>query len=862
MRNISLSSVNVWTQTMQYLAKVLIVTLIYYSTSWLSHFLEAGQRGVMPIPLAAGVALTALLLFGLRFWPAILLGQVALKLGQSIPYSFMFFDASGAVLQAVLAAWLLRQMEFPNAFLRMRDVLLFAVITLLISAPAGSSLAAVSLFINPIPLNYALQIWLTSWCSDGVGMLILTSTILTWRQLRSPLLKGRQRLLELLLILLCLTVVSSISLTIDYGNRYLFFYMILPFAVWAAVRFEQYGATLGSLLVAVILLTGGLNRLNLAGRIEAGTTGLMLEIAFIALTAFTAYLVAAAYTERRQAEENVIQEKELALATLHSIANAVITTDEKGYIRYLNPAAENLLQWSHTQALYKSVAEVFRLKNMQSGQPENPITRCLHGVVCPPHQSLLTTHDGSDIMVDSSAAPIRHRDGHIAGVIIVFHQITPSATALHSHKTSSSHSDALNLCQRQEFEHQLAQELLVTQRDHNEHVLLHLESDLFKTVYTRYGQAAGNSLLQQWLNALQKRVRQGDVLSRISGQSFVVLLKNCPVAQAEAICQQFIDSMQAFSFHWGGQHLHGQLYIGAVAVMSNSDSAGLLMQRAEQACQIARNNTEQHYHVAFGNLPVGGSLSEETHWSTELRQALAEKRLLLFQQRIVDSQQLHTHGVEILVRLQDKEDNLIPAARFLPVLGRHSQILRLDRWVVQHVMDFFANTQQQQKLPEGFLISINLSADTLSDTSFIDFVRGELQRTGLKSWQFCFEIDEVDAQAHQQHVGLFINSLRQLGCQVALDNFGNHAASLNALREWSVNYLKLDGHLVQAASTDPFSEQLLTSIQQLCQLLHIHTLGAWVEDETSLAVLQRLKIPFVQGFGIAKPEPLQWPLLD
>ncbi|OUD13257.1 EAL domain-containing protein [Thioflexithrix psekupsensis] len=847
----------------RYLLAILALTFIYSAASWLSHFLEAGQRGAMPIPLAAGVALTALLWFGVRLWPGIILGNVVLKLSLSVPYSLVFIDATAATLQAILAVWLLNRLKFPKLFLQLRDVLLFMAVTLFISPFVGASISAIGLLINPIPLDYVFQIWITIWFSDGVGMLIITAALLTWKQIKPPLITHYRQWLELIFILSCLILVSGVSLTIDYGNRYLFFYMILPFAIWVAIRFEQHGATLASVLVAMILLTGGLNRLHLEGRLEAGTVGLMLEIAFIALTALTAYLVAAAYTQRRQAEEDVICEKELALATLHSIANAVMTTDKKGYIRYLNPAAESILQWSHSQALEKPIAEIFHIKNLHNDQLENFIHRCLHGVINPPHACLLLTREGQEFPINMSAAPIRHRDGHIAGVIVLFHSLHQDSLERQGIASHFS-QQTLDLYPRPIFE-QLLSNLLrafsLNQVKEN-YLLLYLESDLFKTVYSRYGQAASELLWQQWIGLIKKRIRYDDMLTRLNHQHVAILLKDCASHQAESVCQHILETMQGFEFIWQQQRLHGSLAIGAVAVTAEYGRVDDLLQRAEQACQVARDNPELHCYVALSHANEARNaqamprlISVHQYWQNEVKLALSEQRLYLYQQAMLILSNRQILGTEISLRLQNAEQQWIDAETFLPLLQNPTQLMQLDRWTIQETFAYLATHREQ--LPEGYLISFNVNADTLTDSNFAEFLRQELRQFKLKPWQFCFEISEAAAQLHQDIMVDFIKNLRQLGCQVALDEFNHQSISLLRLREWPINYLKLDGRWLDTVHEDNFAEHLLMSIYDLCQLLRIHLVATHVENEATLALLQRLNIPFAQGLLLAPPTPLK-----
>lgn len=160
-----------WKTGLSYLLQVSLLAIIYYEVMSFGLFLEGGQRGAMPIPLPAGVALAALLLFGIRLWPGIAIGLLAFnKIEMDIPFEFNSFHAAGAALQAMIGTWLLQKFQLQVSLARVRDVLLFAIVAILISPLLGASVASIALVLSEmVPWDYTVQIWATSWFSDGVG---------------------------------------------------------------------------------------------------------------------------------------------------------------------------------------------------------------------------------------------------------------------------------------------------------------------------------------------------------------------------------------------------------------------------------------------------------------------------------------------------------------------------------------------------------------------------------------------------------------------------------------------------------------------------------------------------------------------
>jgi len=844
-----------------YLQQVIFLALTYYVVAYLGSLLEGGQRGVMPIPLPAGAALVGLLLFGIHLWPGIVLGIFAHKFQMQIPlledkvaFLLTCFDAAGAVFQAILGTWLLKCGHFQTSLSRVYDVLLFTLIVVLISPLLGAGLSSLGQwFSNDIPNEYIIQLWLTNWFGDGIGMLVLSSSLLVWQQL-PPLAYNRLRLIEWAGVLLCLAIVSSLTLEVNYGNRLMLLYTILPFAVWIGVRFEQHGATLGALLIAGILLNGGLNRIYPME--EGGTRDLLLEIGFIGITSLTAMLVAAAYSERRQAEENLFNEKELALTTLHSIADGVMTTDAQGHLTYLNPVAEELTGWCLPEAIGKPTTQVFRVKSMNpQATLENPVARGLHGVVSSPRQSFLVNRHWQEIAIENSAAPIRNRKGEIQGVIIVFHDMSKEYQLREQLSHQATHDALTGLHNRREFEYQLSALLNNAKTEGKSHSLLYLDLDQFKIVNDTCGHMAGDALLKQLVTVIQARVRRGDTFARLGGDEFGILLKNCPLEQTAMVAESFLNTVRNFRFIWADKTFEIGVSIGAVPITAQSESVAALLSQADIACYAAKEGGRNRIHVHAGDDEkwVAGR-QKEMNWVGRIRKAIEEDRIVLYKQKIAPVVDLMKEAhYEILVRMRDEQGVLIPPGSFLPAAERYDLMPRIDRWVVHQVFTYLS--QQLVDHTSSDFIAINLSGTTLNEPSFAQFLREELNNLKVPTQMICFEITETVAISSLDKAADFMREMSKLGFRFALDDFGSGVSSFGYLKQLPIDYLKIDGSFVKDLVADPIDRAIVKSITQIGHVMNLKIIAEWVENEATLAELSIIGVDFAQGFGIAKPEP-------
>ncbi len=844
-----------------------LLAIIYYVAGYIGFVLEGGQRGVMPIPLPAGIALAALLLFSVHLWPGIVVGLFLLNTNlktipilswldtdMNVPLMLTSFSALGAIVQAIFATQILKYFQFRINLAHVRDTFLFGIVVFIIAPLLGASVAMIGLFIeNDIPSEYLSEIWLTSWFNDGISMLVLTSTLLVWRQL--PL-KGYNywHLFEGIAVLLCLTLVSSLTLKVDYGNRLIFLYLILPFAVWAAVRFQQHGATLAALVIATILLSGGLNRIYPTGEFIE-TSDLLLEIGFISITSFTAFLVAAAYAERYQAEENLHKEKELANNTLHSIADAVITTDNQGRITYLNPVAEELIGYTNYQAINQPITTLFQLKSSDEGTIENLVTRCLRGIVNPPQQSLLINHQQQAIAIENSVAPIRDRYGQIEGVIMVFHDVSKEHRLREQLSHQASHDALTGLYNRREFEYQLTSLINNTKIEDQEHSFLYLDLDQFKIINDTQGHAAGDALLKQLVTVLQTRVRHGDIFARLGGDEFGILLKDCSIEYAGVVAEAYLNAVRDFRFVWEDRSVEIGVSIGVVPINVQTENIAAVLSNADLACYAAKDKGRNCIHVSIGEDEKLVTLRQgEMLWVSRIIKAIEEDRLVLYKQKIapVDpDKQSEVHG-EILIRMRDEDGKIIFPGSFLPAAERYNLMPRIDRWVVHKVFTHLANQPQADKLSD--FIAINLSGATLNDPSFAQFIRDELEILAVPTQLVCFEITETTAISSLDKAVEFMQEMSQLGFRFALDDFGSGVSSFGYLKQLPVNYLKLDGSFVKDMVIDPIDHAIVEAVTQIGHVMKLKTIAEWVENEATLLALKAIGVDFAQGFGIGKPE--------
>ena len=203
----------------------------------------------------------------------------------------------------------------------------------------------------------------------------------------------------------------------------------------------------------------------------------------------------------------------------------------------------------------------------------------------------------------------------------------------------------------------------------------------------------------------------------------------------------------------------------------------------------------------------------------------------------------------------DENGQLIMPNSFIPAAERFQLMSSIDRWVIKHAFTAVAH-HNSDNIDNQWLCSINLSAQSLGAQGFLNYILEQQQLNHLNPKSICFEITETAAIDNLSTAKQFVQQLKNEGYLIALDDFGSGMSSFTYLRELNVDILKIDGSFVKEMAKNRIDYAMVSSINQIGQLIGIQTVAEFVEDETILALLKTLKVDFGQGFGIDKPKPL------
>ncbi len=417
----------------------------------------------------------------------------------------------------------------------------------------------------------------------------------------------------------------------------------------------------------------------------------------------------------------------------------------------------------------------------------------------------------------------------------------------------AAHDALTGLVNRREFERRLERAVAGTRRGDGRHVLCYLDLDQFKLVNDNAGHQAGDALLKQLSQELLSRVRSRDTLARLGGDEFSLLLEHCSPARGEAIAEELVSLLRDFRFSWEGQLFNIGVSIGVTAITETVESATQVMAQADVACYTAKDLGRNRVHVYQPNAAGLSERHGQMRRASQIREALTAGRFCLFAQPIVAltaaDPAIH---YELLVRMLNDQGRIIPPGAFLPAAERFGLIKELDQWVIRLALEQLGPLLARRP---GAQFNINLSAGSLQDEGLHQRVGELFADSGVGPERICFEITETESIGNLDLAARSTRRLRDMGCRIALDDFGKGMTSFYSLKRLPVDYLKIDGGFVTSMLDDPVDRAMVAAIVEIGRTMGLETIAEHVNLRT-LEALRDLGVGYAQGFELGEPRPL------
>ena len=562
----------------------------------------------------------------------------------------------------------------------------------------------------------------------------------------------------------------------------------------------------------------------------------------------------------RRVTDALFEEKERAETTLHSISDAVITTDAQGHVKYLNPTAEQLLGTTLVTAGDRQLSTIALLVDgTRNGRIEDSLYRALNEaqpVACE-GSSELCRPDGATIAVEERSAPIFDQQGRVTGGVMVLRDVSVSREYVQRRSWEATHDLLTGLVNRREFENRVKLALAEAQEAASPYVVCYMDLDRFKVVNDSCGHAAGDELLIQITQLMQTRIRDSDTLARLGGDEFGLLLERCEVQRGQLIATEIMAAVKAYLFVWEAKVFTVGVSIGMTAISADHLSVAEVIGEADCACYWAKEQGRSRVCVYLASDMDLAARRSETGWVARINAAFQEHRFSLYEQtyRPLNAAAGDREHLEILLRMISENGKIIAPGVFLPAAERYNLMPEIDRWVIVEVFSQYHRlVAERGGMP--LTCAINLSAASINSDGFIEYVGEQAYKYKLSPRSICFELSETLTVNHLEAAAEFMRQCRTMGIQFGLDDFGTGTSSFGYLKKLPVDYLKIDGGFVRNIESDKVDLAMTEAINRIGHIMGKKTIAKYAENEAIIEKLKTMGVDYAQGYGVCLPRPL------
>lgn len=377
--------------------------------------------------------------------------------------------------------------------------------------------------------------------------------------------------------------------------------------------------------------------------------------------------------------------------------------------------------------------------------------------------------------------------------------------------------------------------------------LVLMRLDKFASIERDVGVIASEQFVIESANLLKEQLNPKDIAGRFGGVSFLILLERGNERDVEAWSEQIVAKFAKNVVRIKDNSLAVTCTLGVSVVPPVEVDVEAAVAQAIEACRVGRQRGgNQSYTTARADTDQRVQ-SYDKVWVKHIKAALMENRFRLVQQPVASLQGDDPSMFDVLVRMIDPQGKEVLPAEFMAAAERNDLLKNIDRWVVGASLSFAA-----QRKP-GCLF-VRLSKETVNDASFLAWLDGHIRSSHAEPQHLCFQVPESIAASHVEQLRALASALRQRRFRFALEGFGGGRDSQGLLASIELDFVKIDGALVQALAKDTEIQARVRNLVEIAARRKIQTIAERVEDANTMAVLWQLGVQYIQGYFVHEPE--------
>jgi diguanylate cyclase (GGDEF)-like protein/PAS domain S-box-containing protein len=565
-------------------------------------------------------------------------------------------------------------------------------------------------------------------------------------------------------------------------------------------------------------------------------------------------LAVSAMMDRRAIAETSLR-NEAATVALDAIREAVLRTDTRGTVIYLNETAAKMTGWSREEAMGKPVEDVLRLIDRANcaaicNALEVAMTEDRNVTITPKCKAcVLIRRDALEFAVEFSVVDTHDSDGMVTGAVVAFRDVSAARATSAEMSRLAQHDSLTDLPNRILFKDRLTQAIALAVRRDWQLAVMFLDLDHFKKINDSLGHTVGDQLLQSVAERLVTSIRRTDTVSRLGGDEFVILLSQIARAEDAAVSARKIIRALAVPHRIDGQSLDINVSIGVSTYPVDGSDAVTLMESADTAMYDAKEHGRNDFR--FFRPDMHAKLTERRLLEADLRYALGRNEFALHYQPKFNLKTGKITGVEALLRWTHPVRGKVPPAQFVPIAEDCGLIGPIGRWVLLEAC------RQSRAWSDSGLgvvpVAINVAAAEFQDKDFLSEVRAVLIATGVEPENLELEMTESSLMEDAESTLATLGALKAMGVRLAIDDFGTGYSSFTYLRRFPVDALKLDQSFVREITRDPKDAHIVTAMIDIGKSAELRVIAEGVETRAQFMFLKQHKCTEGQGYYLGRP---------
>jgi diguanylate cyclase (GGDEF)-like protein len=379
--------------------------------------------------------------------------------------------------------------------------------------------------------------------------------------------------------------------------------------------------------------------------------------------------------------------------------------------------------------------------------------------------------------------------------------------------------------------------------------LFFFDLDRFKHINDTYGHSAGDRLLVQIAEMLRTRLRDNDILGRLGGDEFVAIIHNVNRKSAQETGASLLAVMQDFTFYEGVDAVKIYFSVGITMITDGRATPQHYLKQADVAVHEAKAQGRNRF---FFYEPDTSSVDNnlDNGWYKRIHDAIEYDQFQFYFQPLYGLKEQGEQVFEVLLRLPDLHHGILGPGGFFPAAERFGMMPEIDRLVLRKSIQILARDNNQ-----NLVLSINFSDHIFEDDLFVEVVEQLVNEYQVETRRLIFEISEQVAVRHMERLRPLFNKLVALGVRCAIDDFASGFASFSYVKQFPVQFLKINGTLIERVAIDSVDRITVNSIVAMAAELGMETVAKFVPNEECLSVLQSLGVDYAQGDYVGAPKP-------